>query len=255
MMNLEILMRKALNPKYSPEERARAFDKLYYDYIKINGSDKGWDKFRENLRKKFSNFLSEKQKLKFGLTKKGKNIALNELKKFVSAKKKSKYPVEIFYRTSFALIKKIAPKNARILDVGYGDYPTFIRFLNSRGYESYGIEPFPKEFDNKNSFKGTIKDFPKELNKKYDLILINMVYTINYTHYFPKKFKWELKNKEKLIKKLNLLLDKKGYLVLIDDIGTIFTKRDLKKYFKILLFEKDNEGRITLLRKKLKVSQ
>jgi hypothetical protein len=249
-MKPETLMKKALNPKYSSRERAMAFDKLYYDYIKVNGNDKGWDKFREKLREEFSNLLTEKQKLKFGLTKKEKELASIELKKFVSTEKKSGYPVEIFYKTSWALIKKIASKNAKILDVGYGDYPTFIKFLKSKEYNSYGIEPFPKEFDNKHSFKGTIKEFPKKLNQKYDLILINMVYTINYTHHFPKKFKWELKNKEKLLKKLNSILDKNGYLILIDDIGTIFSKRNLKRNFRIILFEKDNEGRITLLRKK-----
>jgi hypothetical protein len=248
-MKPETLMGKALNSKYSPKERAMAFDKLYYDYIKINGNDNGWDKFREKLREEFSNFLTEKQKLKFGLTKKEKSIAFSELKKFVFTKKESYYPVEIFYKTSWALIKKITSKNAKILDIGYGDYPTFIKFLNSKEYNTHGIEPYPKEFDNKKSFRGTIKNIPKKLNQKYNLILINMVYTINYTHHFPKKFNWELKNKKKLIKRLNALLSEKGYLVLIDDIGTIFSKKDLKKYFKIVLFEKDNEGRITLLRK------
>lgn len=249
-MKPEILMKKVLNPRYSPEERAMAFDKLYYDYIKAKGNDKGWDKFREKLREEFSNFLTKKQKLKFGLTKEEKDIASKELKKFVSTLKKSGYPVEIFYKTSWALIKKIASKNAKILDIGYGDYPTFIKFLNSKGYNVYGIEPYPKEFDSKKSFRGTIKDFPKKLSKKYDLILINMVYTINYTHHFPKKFRWELKNKNKLIGKLHSLLNEKGYLILIDDIGTIFSKEDLRKYFRIILFEKDNEGRITLLKRK-----
>jgi hypothetical protein len=249
-MKPEILMKKALNSKYSPKERSEAFDKIYYDYIKINGNDKCWDKFGEKLREKFSNFLTEKQKVKFGLTKKEKDIASNELQKFISTKKKSNYPVDIFYKTSWALIKKINSKNTKILDVGYGDYPTFIKFLNHKGYNSYGIEPYPKEFDNKNSFKGTIKEFPKKLNQKYNLILINMVYTINYTHHFPKKFKWELKNKEKLLKKLNSLLNEKGYIILIDDIGTIFSREILDKHFQVILFEKDDEGRITLLRKK-----
>ena len=182
-------MKRALNPHYSPKKRAEAFDRLYYNYIKINDNDKGWDKFREKLRKKYSDLLTGKQKIRYGLTKKEKYIAFKELKKFVSTKPKSNYPIEIFYKTSWALIKKLADKKDKILDVGYGDYPTFLEFLNSQGYAAYGIEPFPKKFDNKSSFKGTLKNFPDKLNKKYDLILINMVYTINYTHHFSKKFK------------------------------------------------------------------
>ena len=249
-MKPETLMKKALNPKYSSKERFKSFSKIYSDYVDKNGDDNEWDKFRERLRKRFSNFLTKKQKQKFGLTKKEKNVALKELKLFVSTKKKSKYPVEIFYKTSWALIKKLTDKKENILDIGYGNYPTFINFLNCKGYTAYGIEPSPKKYDDKKSFKGTIKDFPSELDKKYDLILINMVYTINYTHYFPDNFEWELKHKNKLIRKLSLLLKKDGYLILIDDIGTIFSKKNLGKYFKIIIFEKDDEGKITILKKK-----
>jgi len=245
-------MKKALSSKYSSKERAEAFDKIYYDYVGVKGDDNGWDKFREKLRKKFSNTLSQKQKIKLGLTKKETDNSLNELKKFISSKQKSSYPVELFYKTSWALIKKLINKENKVLDIGFGDYPTFIEFLNKKNYLAYGIEPFPKKFDNKISFKGKIKDLPKKLKQKYDLILINMVYTINFTHHFPKKFKWELKNKEKIIKKLSSLLNEKGYLILIDDIGTIFSKKDLEKNFRAIIFEKDNEGRITLLRKKSK---
>ena len=172
-----------------------------------------------------------------------------ELKEFVSKKKKSGYPVDIFYKTSWAIIKKLLKKGDKVLDVGFGEYPTFIEFLNYKGYLAYGVEPFPKKIDNKRSFKGTIKRLPRELEQKYDLILINMVYTINYTNHFPGKFRWELKNKSRLLAKLSSLLDKGGYLVLIDDIGTIFSRKDLEKYFKVIIFEKDDEGRITLLKK------
>lgn len=249
-MTSETLMKKALSSRYSSEERARSFDKIYYDYIDKNGSDKEWDKFREKLRKRFSDILKKEQKIKFGLTKREMSICSKELEKFISNNPKSTYPVDIFYKTAWALIKKLLNKGGKILDIGFGDYPTFIEFLNLKGYSAYGIEPFPKKFDNKKSFRGTIKDFNKKLKQKYDLILINMVYTINYTHRFPKKFTWELKNRKILISKLSSLLNEKGYLVLIDDIGTIFLKKDLRKYFKIILFEKDNDGRITLLRKR-----
>ena len=142
---------------------------------------------------------------------------------------------------------------AKILDIGYGDYPSFINLLNKKGYFAFGIEPFPKEFDKKRSFKATMKNPPKTLARDYDLILINMVYSINYTDYFKKNFEWELKNKKKLIKRIASLIKKRGYLLLVDDIGTIFSKEELKRYFNIILFEKDapnNSGRITFLIRK-----
>ncbi|MCG2719654.1 MAG: class I SAM-dependent methyltransferase, partial [Nanoarchaeota archaeon] len=123
--------------------------------------------------------------------------------------------------------------------------------LNKKRFTAFGIEPYPKEFDNIKSFKGTLNKFPKKLEQKYNIILANIVYSINYSHSFPKKFKWELKNKRKLIKKLRFLIKPKGYLILIDDLGTIFLKKELKKYFKILLFEKDCHSKITLLQKRM----
>lgn len=247
--NSDFLMKKALSARYSPRERAKADLKLYYSYVEEKGDDKGWDKFRKKLRKKYSNPPTSKQKKELGLTKKEMNACSRELKGFVSRKPKSRYPVDLFYSTSWPLVKKLAREGDKILDIGFGDYPTFIEFLNSRGYSAYGIEPFPKKFDSKKSFKGTMKSLPKKLNQKYDIILANLVYTVNYTYHFSKKFKWELKNKKTLIRKLASLLNKKGYLVLVDDIGTIFPRKDLERYFRVIVYEKDNEGRITLLRK------
>jgi hypothetical protein len=89
-----------------------------------------------------------------------------------------------------------------------------------------------------------------------------MVYSINYTSHFSKNFKWELKYKKKILNKLFGLLNDKGFLILLDDIGTIFSKSDLNKHFQILFFEKDIEvinfdtnniedfGKITILRKR-----
>ncbi len=244
------LMEKSLNRKFSSKERAEAFDKIYYDYVKEKGNDKEWDQFREKLRKKYFDPLSEKQKKQFGLTTKKMINNSKELKKFISKKPKSNYPVDIFYKTAYCIIRKLSNKKDNILDIGYGNHPTFIDFLNSKGYSAYGIEPFPSRFDKITSFKGTINHFPKKLKQKYGIILINMVFTINYTHHFSKKFKWELKNKQKLLSKLASLLSKEGYLILVDDIGTIFSRKDLGRKFKIIVFEKDNNGRITLLRKK-----
>jgi phosphopentomutase len=235
------LMKESLNSRFSAKKRAKAFNSLYYLYVKNNGNDSGWDTLREDLRKRHLNELTKKQKKKFGLTDKEISSSSNELKKFVSTKSKSNYPVEIFYKTAWALIKKISNKNEKILDIGFGDYPIFIEFLDSKGYNSYGVEPSPKKTDNKKTFEGTINKFPKELEKEYNLILINMVYTINYTHHFSEKFEWELKNKKIVLEKLARLLKKEGKIILIDDIGTIFTKKELKEKLKVILFEKDIE--------------
>jgi HJR/Mrr/RecB family endonuclease len=135
--------------------------------------------------------------------------------------------------------------------------------LNQKAYEAYGIEPFAKEFDSWKTFRCKIKNLPKKLEKlKFNIILANMVYSINYTSHFSKNFKWELKYKKKILNKLFGLLNDKGFLILLDDIGTIFSKSDLNKHFQILFFEKDIEvinfdtnniedfGKITILRKR-----
>ncbi len=252
-MKAENLMKKSLNSKYVPKERAEAFNKIYLNYVKEKGNDKGWDKFRENLRKRYANPLNKKQIIKFGLTKSHLKNSEKIMAKNISKKEISKFPVDLFYRTAFSIIRKVLPKEAKILDIGYGDYPSFINLLNKKGYFAFGIEPFPKEFDKKRSFKATMKNPPKTLARDYDLILINMVYSINYTDYFKKNFEWELKNKKKLIKRIASLIKKRGYLLLVDDIGTIFSKEELKRYFNIILFEKDapnNSGRITFLIRK-----
>lgn len=161
------------------------------------------------------------------------------------------------------MIQKISKKRSRILDIGYGDFPILVNLLNKKGYEAYGVEPFAKKFDNKKTFKCKIKNLPKKLEKlKFNIVLANMVYSVNYTSHFSKNFKGELENKREIIQKFFGLLEHMGFLILIDDIGTIFSNSDLERYFQILLFEKDIEiinfdtnkvedfGKITLLRKK-----
>lgn len=245
----EKLMKEALNPKNLPKKRARSFSQLYSNYVKEKGNDKGWDKFRSKLKKRFVNGLTEIQKKRFGLSRKEIKNASLEIKNKTPTKKNF-FPVHSFYKTSFALINKLGKKGDKILDIGYGDYPLIVDLLNKKGFLALGIEPYPKAFDKIKSFKGTLKKLPKKLEQKYDVILANMVYSINYSQYFHKKFKWELKNKKSLIKKLSSLIKPKGYLILIDDLGTIFSKQDIEKYFKILLFEKDCHGKLTLLQRK-----
>ncbi len=149
------------------------------------------------------------------------------------------------------------------MDIGYGDFPTIINLLNKKGYKTYGIDPFAKKFDKEKTFRCKIKNLPKRLEKlKFNVILANMVYSVNYTSHFSKNFKWELEYKQEILKKFFELLENKGFLILVDDLGTIFSKDSLKKYFQILIFEKDVEiinfdtnkiegfGRVTILRKK-----
>ena len=260
--NFEALMQKALNPENPSKAREKYFDMLYKLYIKSNKNENNWSTFRIKLREKFANKLDENQKIKYGLTRKSLSKSYFELKN-LSKVKRGYFPIELFYATSLSLINKILKKNAKILEIGYGDFPTFIKLLNKKGYDSYGIDPFAKEFDKIRTFKCKVKNLPKEItNLKFGCILANMVYSVNYANYFSKNFKWELENKQEMLKNFSKLLEDKGFLILIDDIGSIFTKEDLKKYFKLILFEKDIEitnfdknkfedfVKITLLQKK-----
>lgn len=233
------LMRKALNSKSPPEERAESFDRFYCDYLQEGGNYKNWDMLQLELREICSNRLTEIQKNKFGLTKKEVRKAYFELKKSVPNNNKSFFPVEVFYENSFSLIQKITKGNEKTLEIGFGDYPILVNLLNKKGYSAFGIEPFPKNFDKKKTFKATMKNLPRGLRQKFDLILINMVYSIVYSRHYPEKFEWEIEHKGDLVKKLASLIKSGGYLILTDDLGTIFSKRDLTKYFKIILFEKD----------------
>ncbi len=254
------LMKNALDSKLSTEKRAKLFDRIYEEYVRENGNDNGWDNYRTKLRGAYSNKLSKKQEVKFGINRESIRRAYAELQKNI--KKRNHFPVELFYENSFSIIKKIIKKGDKFLEIGYGDCPLLINLLNKRGYSAYGMEPFPKEFDDNRTFRATMKNIPDRLIDKYDLILINMVYSVNYTQQLKKNFKWELRNKSKLISRISKLLNKQGYLILIDDIGTIFDEKDLKKYFQIILFEKDipvinfmtnktdDFGKLTLLRRK-----
>ncbi len=257
---LEELMKQSLDSKNSPNKRVYFFHKLYNKYIDIGKKDENWDVVRIRLREKFANKLSTSQRKKYSITKMDLKKSYYELQKNIQ---KNNYPVELFYEISLALIQKICKKGERILDIGYGYYPILVNLLNKKGYNAIGIDPFAKQFDNEKTFKCTIKNLPKDLEKKeFNIILANMVYSINYTSHFSKKFNYELANRKRLLKKLSELLDKKGFLILVDDIGTIFSKRDLKQHFKILLFEKDLEifnfsknkaydfAKVTLLQKK-----
>lgn len=254
-------MKKALNTKNNYKIRARAFDKLYKDYCREYGNDDGWWDYRVSLRKKFANELTDRQEKDFGLTSLKVKKAFFEILK--NKKKGNSYPSEFFYQLSLSIILKFFSKDDSILEIGCGEFPILEKILDKKGINYFGLDPFIKNVNNKNLFKARISKLPKKLNQKYDLILANMVYTINYTDDNSKYFKWELENKPRLLKTISKLLNEKGYFISIDDIGTIFTKRELEKYFKILVYEKDmkirdfnNKGkvleycRVIVLRKK-----
>ena len=257
------LMKESLNPKNSSNKRADSFNNLFSEYTNIDPKCIKWGEFRIKLRRHFANKLTQNQKKKYALARSNLKKSYFEIKDSIPKSQKSFFPVELFYEVSFSIIQKISKKGDLILDIGYGDFPLLTNLLNRKGYEAYGIDPFPKQFDKDKTFKCKINNLPRKIRDlRYNLILVNMVYSVNYTSHYSKYFKWELKHKAELIKKLHRLLEKKGFLILIDDIGTIFPKRDLEKYFRILLFEKDIEvinfdtnkvedfGKITLLQKK-----
>lgn len=235
-------MEKALDFKLNSKKRANIFNKLVEEYIKTDKEGINWNKFRINLRKKFANKLTSNQKKEYNLSRNKIKKSYFEIQKNIPKSQKSIFPVELFYEISYSIIEKVSKKNDEILDIGYGDFPILVDLLNKKGYSAYGIEPFTKYFDKEKTFKCTLKNIPKKLDiLKFNLILANMVYSINYTSYCSKSFKWELEHKKEIIKKFYELLESKGILILIDDIGTIFSKTELCKYFQILLFEKDIE--------------
>ncbi len=263
MKKFENLIKKALNFKISAKQRADSFNKLFDEYIKIDKEGTKWNEFRIKLRKNFANKLTSNQKKEYALNKNQLKKSYFEIQKDIPKSQKSFFPVELFYEISYSIIQKISKREDKILDIGYGDFPILVNLLNKKGYNSYGIEPFAKDYDKEKTFKCKIKNLPKKLEKlKFNVILANMVYSVNYTSHLSKNFKWELEHKQEILKKFFELLEDKGFLILLDDIGTIFSKRELGKYFQILLFEKDIEvinfdtnkvedfGKITILRKK-----
>jgi hypothetical protein len=263
LKKFENLMKKALDFKINHKTRADSFNKLFDKYIKIDKEGTKWNEFRIKLRKKFANKLTLNQKKEYALTRNQLKKSYFEIQKNIPKSQKSFFPVELFYEISYSIIQKISQQKDKILDIGYGDFPVLVNLLNKKGYNAYGIEPFAKDYDKEKTFKCKIKNLPKKLEKlKFNVILANMVYSVNYTSPLSKNFKWELEHKQEILKKFFGLLEDKGFLILLDDIGTIFSKSDLGKYFQILLFEKDIEvinfdtnkiedfGKITILRKR-----
>lgn len=260
--NHQKLMKRVLSDKVSSKKRAKAFEKLYFDHVNKEGNDLGWNEYRTLLRRRHAKVPHERQRGKYGLDAGSLRRAYRNLRKKTPRGGRNAFPTAIFYHISFSVIKKLAGRGAKILEVGFGDDPAFLQLLNKEGYSAYGIEPFSKRCDNRRTFKATMRNLPEMLGRKYDLILANMVYCVYYTYNFPTHFTWELNHKQALLKKMFSLLKSGGYLVLVDDVGTVFSKNDLAKYFKIILFENDIpplrcdgvtiEGiaRITLLQKR-----
>jgi hypothetical protein len=260
MTQNEQLMKKALNDRFSSKERANAFDSIYNNYLKMNKNDFNWDKERIALRKKFAQGLNNNEKKKFGLIDSKIRKAFFKLLK--NKQKGNSYPTEFFYQISYPIIHSLLNKKDSILEIGYGEFPALQRILEKDNINYFGIEPYPKKINNKKLFKGNLSKLPRKLNQRYNLVLANMVYTINYTNSYPRYFDWELKNKNKLLKTIHNLIKPTGYFISIDDIGTIFSKKELEKYFSILIFEKDIEirdfnnkgaivdfGRVTILQR------
>lgn len=244
-MNIESFMEKALNPSLENEERYENYEKMYSQYKENNEGDEGWIEARTELRKKFSNPPTNQQKNKYGLKKKDIKKSFFEIKKNIPEKykeEKDEYslPAEIFYQNTYSVLKNITAEGEEIMEIGCGKQPKFINLLNKNNFPTVGIDPVLENSEHPKAFKTTMKNLPKTLkSQEYKLILANMVYSINYTYEFLEKFSWELNHEKKLLKKISSLLKPKGHLILIDDIGTIFKKKNLEKHFKIELFEKD----------------
>jgi hypothetical protein len=241
MKQNEQLMKKALNDKFSSKERFNAFMSSYNNHVKINKDNSNWNKERIALRKKLAQRLTNNERKKFGLADSQIRNAFFKLLK--NKQKKNSYPTEFFYQISYPIICKLLKKKDSMLEIGYGEFSALQKVLEKEGISYFGIEPYAKKIDNRRLFRGKLSKLPRKLDQKYNLILANMVYTINYTNNFSKCFAWELKNKKKLLKLIYSLIKPNGYFISIDDIGSMFTKKELSEYFKLLVFEKDIEIR------------
>jgi hypothetical protein len=142
-----------------------------------------------------------------------------------------------FYSIIYSLIKKLLSKSNKILEIGFGQHPFFINFLNYIGYECFGIEPNYDKPDNKTTFKARFPELPEKLNKKYDLVFAVYVFSVIYDDNM--KLKKDEEKINKVLSKLSDIIKQGGYLVLGDCVGTIFKRKELEKEFKILMFEKD----------------
>jgi len=181
-------------------------------------------------------------------------LARSIVKKYIKECKAKGYDehfLTYYYSPTFAALKQllINLKNKKVLEVGYR-MPMFMDYLISKGVKAEGIdvEPyFTNEYSKKMSIENPAQKF---LKNKYDAIIARITLSRLYDErYQLKTGKLRFKNKKKILKNLHKLLKPKGYLILQDDRGTIFTESQFAKIgFKKIMKEipitfKDKKGR------------
>lgn len=180
-------------------------------------------------------------------------IAKDIVKKYIKECKAKGYNenfLTCYYSPTFAALKQllINLKNKKVLEVGYR-MPMFVDYLTNKGVKAEGIDIEPY-FTNEYSKKISIeKPTQKFLKNKYDAIIARITLSRLYDELYQLKTgKLRFKNKKKILKNLYRLLKSKGYLILQDDRGTIFTESQFAKIgFKKVIKEmpilfKDKKG-------------
>lgn len=241
LIQLNKLAVRVLDSKRPADERSAKFSEMFNLFWKYKKSYKEWAETYNKLRDKHLRELTKTQLKKYSLSKADlKKSFINlrkESKAFGNIPKLDKFCVS--YSSTYSLIKKLASPRAEIFEIGYGEYPFLINILNNEGFDCKGIEPTVKKANNRTTFKAKIQNLPKKLGKKYDLVIAVLVFSAHYMHFFKKRFIWERENKKEILNTLAKVVKPRGYLILEDDIGSIFTKKELSKKFKIIFFEKD----------------
>lgn len=241
LIKLDNLVKGVLDVKRPADERSSKFSEMFNLFWKNRKSYTAWAETYNKLRGEHLRELTKTQLKRYNLSKAYLKKSFIYLKRqglaFGNIPKLDRFCIG--YSSIYSLIKKLANPRTEIFEIGYGEYPFLINILNKEGFDCKGIEPTAKKTDNRTTFRAKIQNLPKKLEKKYDLVVAVLVFSAHYMHCRKERFRWERKNKKRMLNILAKLVKSRGYLILKDDIGSIFTEKELSKKFKIIFFERD----------------
>lgn len=218
-------------------EKNKWFDIMFNYAWKKTKSFKAWHFILHEITKRKIKLASKQQKVLYNLSEESIKKSFIQLYNYALSIKglsnKKRYCSG--YSSAYNAIKKIARKEDKILEIGFGKYPFLINLLNKQGYSCVGIEPEFKIPDNITTFRAYFPNIPNKINKKFNIILAVLVFPKRYeNNKFHEKLLKNKKEREKIINALYKKLDKKGYLLLL---GCMFSKEELEKAgFKMKLY-------------------
>jgi SAM-dependent methyltransferase len=186
----------------------------------------------------FDNKLNNKLKKELN----SKSIKLDVVN-YIKQNSLNNYPSSFlskYYTPIYTVIKqlKILIKNKKILEIG-ANVPFFLNFLESKGAIVKGIDIKPL-IEHKNIILKSVEDDLSGIFKnKFDIIYQRLTFSKLYDdNYYRDHKKYRFENKDKLLKNISKILKKNGYLILLDDRGSIFTPELFEKYhFKKVIME------------------